>query len=160
MIKVGDTLPSITLKRLKNSKIEDVSLKDYIKGKKVILFAVPGAFTPTCSNIHLPSFVKQADALKAKGIDKIICVSTNDPYVLDVWGKVAHVDKKVTLLSDGNGEFTKAMGLLLDASNFGFGLRSKRYAAVIENGILTSLEIEPIPTECTTTCAEEILKHL
>ena len=160
MIKIGETLPSIPLKRLNGSKIEDVILKDYAKGKKIVLFAVPGAFTPTCSNIHLPSFIKQADAIKAKGIDDIICVSTNDPYVLDVWGKVTHAAGKVTLLSDGNGEFTKAMGLVLDAREKGLGLRSQRYVALVENGTLKSLDIEPHPSECTITCADEIVKHI
>lgn len=160
MIKVGDPIPSIPLKRLTASGIEDVLLKDRIKGKKVILFAVPGAFTPTCSNLHLPSFVKQAGAIKAKGFDEIICVAVNDPYVLDVWGKVAHAGGKVTLLSDGNAEFTKAMGLALDASKNGLGLRSQRYVAVVDNGILKSLDVEPQPGQCTITCADELLKHL
>lgn len=160
MIKVGESLPSASLKRLNGSKIEEVMLKDYIKGKKILLFAVPGAFTPTCSKIHLPSFVKQADAIKAKGIDEIICISVNDPYVLDVWGKVAHADGKITFLSDGNGEFTKAIGLILDASKNGLGIRSQRYVALIENETLKSLEIEPHPSECTITCADEIVKRL
>ena len=160
MIKVGDTLPSISLKRLTASGIEDLALSDRVKGKKVILFAVPGAFTPTCSQIHLPSFIKQADAIKAKGVDEIICVSVNDPYVLDVWEKVTHAHGKITLLSDGNGEFTKAMGLILDGSGKGLGIRSQRYVALVDNGVLKYLQVEPHPSECTVTCAEEILKHL
>ncbi len=160
MIKVGDTLPSIPLKRITTSGMENVVLRDKIKGKKVILFAVPGAFTPTCSKIHLPSFVKQAEAIKAKGIDEIICVAVNDPFVLDVWEKVAHAQGKITLLSDGNGEFTKAMGLTLNASENGLGIRSQRYVALVDNGVIQSLQIEPHPSQCTVTCADEILKHL
>ncbi|HUX78384.1 MAG TPA: peroxiredoxin [Alphaproteobacteria bacterium] len=160
MIKVGDSLPAISLKRLTASGIEEITLKDRLKGKKVILFAVPGAFTPTCSQIHLPSFVKQVDALKSKGIDEIICVAVNDPFVLDVWEKVTHAHGKITILSDGNGEFTKAMGMTLDASGLGLGARSQRYVAVVEDGIVKSLEVEPHPTQCTITCADEILKQL
>lgn len=159
MIKIGDKLPDIPLRTLKGSTIEEVDLSTRITGKKVILFAVPGAFTPTCSKIHLPSFVRQADALKAKGIDEIFCVAVNDPYVLDVWGKVAHAIGKITLLSDGNGEFTKAMGLVLDNLPL-LGLRSKRYVAVLENGMVTSLQVEPNSTKCTITCAEDIIKNL
>lgn len=157
MIKIGDSIPDVPLYTLHESTIKKVNLKHRIEGKKVIIFAVPGAFTPTCSKIHLPSFVKQADALKAKGIEEIFCIAINDPYVLDIWGKVAHATGKITLLSDGNGEFTKAMGLELEAIPL-FGLRSKRYVAVLENGIITSLQVETNPTKCTTTCAEEILK--
>lgn len=159
MIKIGDSLPEIPLRILKGSTIEVVDLKDRIKGKKVILFAVPGAFTPTCSEIHLPSFVREADALKAKGIDEIFCVAVNDPYVLDVWGKVSHATGKITLLSDGSGEFTKAMGLVLDNLPL-LGLRSKRYVAVLENGIVKYLQVEPNSNKCTVTCAEDIIKNL
>lgn len=159
MIKIGDTLPTAPLRILKGSTIEEVDLKNRIKGKKVILVAVPGAFTPTCSELHLPSFVRQADALKAKGIDEIFCVSVNDPYVLDVWGKVSHATGKITLLSDGSGEFTKAMGLVLDNLPL-LGLRSKRYVAVLEDGIVKSLQVEPNPNKCTVTCAEDIIKNL
>lgn len=160
MIKVGESLPSTVLKRLTSSGIEDVVLKDKLRGKKVILFAVPGAFTPTCSTIHLPSFVKQANAMKAKGIDEIICVAVNDPFVLDVWGKVAQIDEKVTLLSDGNGDFTKAMGLVLEGDEYGLGLRSQRYVAIVDDSILKSIYVEPHATECTITCADKILEYL
>lgn len=159
MIKIGEAIPTLPLRRLKGSTLETVVLSERVKGKKVILFAVPGAFTPTCSKIHLPSFVKQADTLKSKGIDEIFCVAVNDPYVLDVWGIVAKAAGKVTLLSDGNGEFTKAMGLLLE-ENPVLGLRSKRYVAVLNDGFVTSLQIEPNPSKCTVTCAEEIIKIL
>ena len=159
MIKIGDTLPSIPLRRLNGSLIEEVNLKDQAKGKKIIVFAVPGAFTPACSKIHLPSFVKEAEALKTKGIDEIYCVAVNDPYVLDVWGKVSHVAGKVTLLSDGTGEFTKAMDLLLD-DNPVLGLRSKRYVAVLEDGKVKTLLVEPDASKCTITCADHIIDIL
>ena len=158
MIKVDDTLPAVPLRHLNGSIIEEINLKDRIKSKKVVLFAVPGAFTPTCSQIHLPSFVKEADALKAKGIDEIFCVSVNDVYVLDVWGKVAYATGKITFLSDANGEFTKAMGLLDNSPVL--GLRSKRYLAVLEDGIVKSLQVEPNASNCTVTCAGEIIKNL
>jgi peroxiredoxin len=160
MIKVGEKIPSTPLKILTPKGIEDFLLLDHIQGKKVILFAVPGAFTPTCSNLHLPSFVKNAPAIMAKGIDEIICVAVNDPYVLDVWGRVTHAHGKVTLLSDGNGDFTKHMGMLLDATDHGLGLRSQRYVALVDNGIVKSLQVESDPASCTITCADEIVKLL
>lgn len=156
MINIGETIPIVPLRRLKGSTIETIFLSDWVKGKKVILFAVPGAFTPTCSKIHLPSFVKEADNLKAKGIDEIICVAVNDPYVLDVWGTIVHAAGKITILSDGNGDFTKAMGLVLDENKV-LGLRSKRYVAIFEDGILTALQVEPNASECTVTCADNII---
>lgn len=159
MIKIGDSLPTIPLRVLKGPNIEEVMLKDHIKGKKVVLFAVPGAFTPTCSHQHLPSFIQQADAIKAHGIDEIFCVAVNDPYVLDVWKRVTHAEGKVTILSDGNGAFTKAMGLLLEGDST-LGLRSKRYVSVLENGILTYLAVEPKATNCTITCADTFIKTL
>ena len=159
MIKIGDSLPALPLRILKNSIIEEVMLKDQIKGKKVILFAVPGAFTPTCSQQHLPSFIHQADAIKAHGIDEIYCVAVNDPYVLDIWRRVPHAEGKITLLSDGNGAFTKQMGLLLEGNPV-LGLRSKRYVAILDNGILIYLAVEPHPTDCSITCAENFLKIL
>lgn len=159
MIKIGDPLPTIPLRILKGSTIEVVPFKDQIKGKKVVLFAVPGAFTPTCSHQHLPSFIQQADAIKAHGIDEIFCIAVNDPYVLDVWKKVTHAEGKVTILSDGNGAFTKEMGLLLEGNPV-LGLRSKRYVAIVDNGILTYLAVEPQASDCSITCAETFMKNL
>lgn len=160
MIKIGEAIPSVSLKRLTSSGVEEIPLKERLKGKRVVLFAVPGAFTPTCSNIHLPSFVKQSKAIKAKGIDEIICVAVNDPFVLDIWEKMADAEGKIIFLSDGNGEFTKAMGLTLDASAHGLGVRSQRYVSLIEDGILKYIAVEPKPGECTITSADELLKHL
>lgn len=159
MIQIGEYIPGVPLTRLKGDIIETVNLLERIKGKKVIIFAVPGAFTPTCSNIHLPSFVKEEKALKAKGIEEIYCVSVNDPYVLNVWEKITHATGKITLLSDGNGAFTRAMGLAIDDSK-AFGVRSRRYVAVVEDGILISLYVEENPGTCTITCAESIIHFL
>jgi cytochrome c peroxidase len=159
MIQVGERIPDILLTRLHGDVIETVNLLERIKDKKVIIFAVPGAFTPTCSNIHLPSFVREEKALKARGVEEIFCISVNDPYVLDVWEKVTHATGKITLLSDGNGAFTRAMGLAIDDSK-AFGVRSQRYVAVVEDGIVQSLSVEENPGTCTITCAEEIIKFL
>lgn len=109
---------------------------------KVVLFAVPGAYTPGCSRVHLPGFVEQADELKAKGVDRIVCVAVNDPFVMDAWGKDQGAGDDIVMLADGNGDFTRAMGLEFDGSAFGLGLRSKRYAAVIEDGTISSLEVD------------------
>lgn len=109
---------------------------------KVVLFAVPGAYTPGCSRVHLPGFVEQADELKGKGVAKIVCVSVNDPFVMDAWGKDQGVGDDIVMLADGNGDFTRAMGLEMDGTGFGLGQRSKRYAAVIEDGTITSLEVD------------------
>lgn len=158
MIKLGDTLPDVPLRHLVGESIEEVNLNDRIKGKKVILFAVSGAFTPTCSHIHLPSFVNQAYALKSKGIDEIFCVSVNDPYVLFLWEKITHATGKITLLSDGHGDFSKAIGMLDD--NEVFGIRSKRYVAILDDGVITTLQVEPDANVCTITCAEDMIKLL
>ena len=144
-IQVGDRLPAVNLKQLTANGIKDVPITELTKGKKVVLFAVPGAFTPTCSEKHLPGFVEQAEAIKAKGVDAILCVAVNDPFVLSAWEKARNVGGKVNILSDGNAEFTRAIGLDLDASGFGLGTRSQRYAAIIEDGVVTELMIESGP---------------
>src|SRR2546427_8421897 len=119
-IKVGDTLPlDLKLKEMKDGAPKDVALGEIFKGKRVVLFAVPGAFTPTCSMKHLPGFLEQANAIKAKGVDEIVCLSVNDAFVMGAWGKANNAAGKVRMLADGNGEFTKALGLTLDASGFG-----------------------------------------
>ena len=122
-----------------------VQTGDVLGTGKVVLFAVPGAFTPTCSDYHLPSYLVRNDELRAKGVDTIACVSVNDPFVMGAWGEAQHVGDQVTLLADGNGDFTEAIGLQMDGSGFGLGTRSQRYAAIIEDGVVTSLEVEPGP---------------
>ena len=159
-IRVGDRLPAVNLKQLTANGIKDVPITELTKGKKVVLFAVPGAFTPTCSEKHLPGFVEQAEAIKAKGVDAILCVAVNDPFVLSAWEKARNVGGKVNILSDGNAEFTRAIGLDLDASGFGLGTRSKRYAMVVDDGVVKALKIEDAPTQAEKSSAAAILAAL
>jgi len=159
-IQVGDKLPTATLKRLTADGIKDVSVDELTRGKKVVLFAVPGAFTPTCSERHLPGFVEQADALKAKGVDAIACVAVNDPFVLSAWEKARNVGGKVQMLSDGNGDFTRALGLEFDGSGFGLGKRSRRYAMVVDDGRVKTLLVEEVPSQAETSSASAILATL
>ena len=141
-IKVGDQIPSMKLMMATQEGPKETTTDDVFKGKKVVLFAVPGAFTPTCSVKHLPSFVQNADALKAKGVDTIACIAVNDAWVMDAWSKDQGADGKVLMLADGSGDFTKAMDLVMDGSGFGLGMRSKRYAAVLDDGVIQSLDID------------------
>lgn len=159
-IKVGDTLPAATLRKLGDGGIEEVATEALTKGKKVVLFAVPGAFTPTCSEQHLPGFMQHADAIKSKGVDTIACVTVNDPFVVAEWSKVSNAAGKVDILSDGNAEFTKAVGLELDASGFGLGTRSQRYAMIIEDGVVKTLLVEDVPTQAEISSANAILAAL
>jgi peroxiredoxin len=159
-IKVGDKLPNATLRQLGDGGIDEVSTEDLTKGKKVVLFAVPGAFTPTCSEQHLPGFMQQADSIKAKGVDSIACITVNDPFVVSEWSKTTGAAGKVDIYSDGNAEFTKAVGLELDASGFGLGTRSQRYAMIIEDGVVTTLLVEDVPTQAEASSANEILSKL
>jgi peroxiredoxin len=141
-IKVGDTLPEATFMTMTADGPAPVTTDDVFKGKKVALFAVPGAFTPTCSARHLPGFKDQAGALKAKGVDVIACVSVNDVFVMGAWGKSQEVGEAVTMLADGNGAFTTALGLELDGSKFGMGKRSQRYSMVVNDGVVETLNVE------------------
>jgi peroxiredoxin len=143
-IKVGEKLPlEATLKEMGSAGPTDVRLGELCNGKTVVIFAVPGAFTPTCSMKHLPGFVTGAQSLQAKGVDEIACVSVNDVFVMDAWGKASGAAGKVRMLADGNGEFTRAIGLELDASGFGMGKRSQRYAMVVKDGKVEQLHVEP-----------------
>src|SRR5450432_465143 len=141
-IKVGDTIPSMKLMMATADGPKEVSTDDIFKGKKVALFAVPGAFTPTCSAKHLPGFRDHADDFKAKGVDTIACISVNDVFVMGAWAKDQNLGDKVLLLADGNGDFTKALGLEMDASKFGMGPRSRRYSMVVNDGKVETLNIE------------------
>lgn len=156
-IKVGDRLPQATFKRMGDSGPADVKTDEVFKGRKIVLFAVPGAFTPTCSKMHLPSYVKNHDAVKAKGYDAIACVAVNDPFVMDEWAKANGATGKVLMLADGNGEFTRAIGLEMDASKFGMGTRSKRYSMIVEDGVLKELNVEA-PGEFKVSGAEATCK--
>lgn len=160
MITVGNPVPAATLKLLGTSGIENIALSDRLKGKKVVLFAVPGPYTPTCSQIHLPSFVKNADAIKAKGVSEIICVAVSDPFVMAAWGKEHQTTGKVTLLSDWDASFSKAMGLTLENKDAGLGVRALRYSAVIENGIVKHLDVEANPGQCEISSGDSILENL
>jgi len=141
-IQVGDKIPSATLREMTPDGPKPVSTDDLFAGKKVALFALPGAFTPTCSAKHVPGFVQNADALKAKGIDTIACVSVNDAFVMGAWGKDQGAGDKVRMLADGNGDFTRAVGLVMDGSKFGMGQRSQRYSMIVDDGVVKSLNVE------------------
>jgi peroxiredoxin len=156
-ISVGDRLPDAELRTMTQDGPTVVKTGEVLGTGKVVLFAVPGAFTPGCSNVHLPGFVERADELKAKGVTRIACVAVNDPFVMDAWGKAHGVGDDILLLSDGNGDFTAAMGLELDGSGFGLGNRSKRYAAIVEDGVLTSLDVDEKGIDLST-CSNILLK--
>ena len=141
-IKVGDRIPSATLMQMKDGGPKPVSTEELFKGRKVALFALPGAFTPTCSAKHLPGYIQQHDALKAKGIDAIACLSVNDAFVMGAWGTQQGAGDKVMMLADGNGDFTRAVGLEMDGSKFGMGKRSQRYSMIVEDGVVKALNVE------------------
>jgi glutaredoxin/glutathione-dependent peroxiredoxin len=158
-IKVGDTIPSMKLMVATPDGPKETSTDEIFKGKKVVLFAVPGAFTPTCSNRHLPGFVENADAFRAKGVDTVACIAVNDAFVMGAWGKQQGADGKLMMLADGSGAFAKAMGLELDLVGRGMGLRSQRYALIAQDGKVTYLAIEQ-PGGFEVSKAEAILAHL
>lgn len=141
-INVGDTVPAVKLKRLGAEGLEDVDTGEFFKGRKVVLFSVPGAFTPTCSKEHLPGFVNNAADIKSKGVDEIACLSVNDPFVMKAWSDEQGADGKVSMLPDWDGNFTKAMGLDQDISGAGLGIRGKRFSMTVEDGVVKSLDIE------------------
>jgi peroxiredoxin len=155
-IKVGDKIPSATFMEMQDGKPTPVPSDSFFAGKKVALFALPGAFTPTCSAKHVPGFVANYDALKAKGISEIACVSVNDAFVMGAWGKDQKSDGKVHMLADGNGDFTRAIGLEMDGTKFGMGKRSQRYSMIVDNGIVTSLNVEQ-PGAFEVSSAEYLL---
>ncbi len=142
-ISVGDKLPDANLMIGTGEGPKPVTTGELFGGKKVVLFAVPGAFTPTCSAKHLPGFVDHIDQFKAKGVDDVVCLSVNDAFVMDAWGQDQNAGGKVTMVGDGNGDFTKAVGLEMDGSGFGMGLRSQRYALYAEDGVVKALNVEP-----------------
>ena len=141
-IKAGDKIPKSTLKIMGEKGPTDISTNDIFAGKKVLLFAVPGAFTPGCSVTHLPGYVVNADKIKAKGVDTIACMAVNDAFVMDAWGKAQNAEE-LLMLADGNGDFTAALGLELDGRGFGLGTRSQRFAMIVEDGTVTHLNVEP-----------------
>jgi peroxiredoxin len=158
-IKVGDTIPSMKLMVATAEGPKEISTDEIFKGKKVVLFAVPGAFTPTCSAKHLPGFVQNAEAFKAKGVDEVVCIAVNDAFVMDAWGKDQGAAGKVTMLADGAAAFAKALGLELDLNARGMGWRSQRYALVAQDGKVTHLGVEA-PGGFEVSKAEAILATL
>ena len=157
-IREGDKLPDTTLHVMKDGRPTAVTTEELFGGKKVVLFAVPGAYTPTCSEAHLPGYVVNADAIKAKGVDDIVCVSVNDPFVMDSWGKDKNAEG-IRMVGDGNGEFTRMLGLEMDGTGFGLGMRSQRYAMVVEDGVVQKLAVEE-PGKFEVSKAESILESL
>ncbi len=158
-IKIGDKLPSSTLFHMTETGVTKITTDELFTGKKVVLFALPGAFTPTCSALHLPGFVMSSDKLFAKGIDSIICLSVNDPYVMAVWGEQHNVTDKVQMIADGNADFTRAIELEIDRSDSGMSLRSQRYAMIVNNGAVELLNVEA-PGKFKISDAETILNSL
>ncbi|HEY8352752.1 MAG TPA: peroxiredoxin [Sphingomonadales bacterium] len=158
-IKVGDKIPEVTVTRMGDNGPEPVNTRDLFAGKKVVLFSVPGAFTPTCSAKHLPGFVAKADDIRAKGVDDIICIAVNDVFVMNAWGKDQGAKGKVTMIADGNGDFTRALGLTLDATKFGMGERGQRFSLIAEDGVVKELNVEA-PGEFRVSSAEHCLTQL
>jgi peroxiredoxin len=158
-IQVGEKIPDVSIKTMADGGMQDVSTAELCAGKKVVLFAVPGAFTPTCSMQHLPGFVEKADAIRAKGVDTIACMSVNDAFVMDAWGKDRGTGDKILMLADGNAEFAKALGLTMDGSGIGFGTRAQRFALVIDDGVVTHAAVEE-PMKFDVSSAEKILDAL
>jgi glutaredoxin/glutathione-dependent peroxiredoxin len=158
-IQPGDRIPEATLMTMGEKGPVPVNTADVFKGKKVVLFGVPGAFTPTCSKMHLPGYVKEADTIKKKGVATIACMSVNDPFVMDSWGKDQGVGDKILMLADGNGEFTKRLGLEMDASKYGMGQRSRRFSMVVDDGVVKELNLEG-PGEFKVSSAEATLCQL
>jgi peroxiredoxin len=144
-ISVGEQIPDVKLMTMTAEGPRPVQSGDVLGQGKVVLFAVPGAFTPTCSDHHLPGFVLRADDIRAKGVDTIACVAVNDAFVMGAWGQTQNTDGNVVMLADGNGAFTAEMGLEMDGTGFGLGTRSQRYAAILEDGVVTELMVEPAP---------------
>ncbi|MDP4990386.1 MAG: peroxiredoxin [Marivita lacus] len=160
-IAPGDTLPAATLVKMGADGPEAVSLADHAKGKKLVIFAVPGAFTPTCHAAHVPSFIRTKDQFMAKGVDEIICVSVNDPFVLKAWGEsTGATEAGITMLGDAESTFTKAIGLDFDAPPAGLIARSKRYAMIVDDGTVTTLHVEESPGVCEVSGGESLLKEL
>jgi peroxiredoxin len=141
-IQQGDQIPEATFKRLTSTGLIDVDTSTLFRGKKVAVFGLPGAYTPVCSEHHLPGFVKQAGALKEKGFDEIVCISVNDPFVMDAWGKLHGADGELTMLADADGAFTRAIGLVVSLPTFGLGDRSERYSMVVDDSVVSKLSIE------------------
>ena len=157
-IQEGDRLPEATMHTMQEGRPTPVTTGDLFGGKKVVLFAVPGAFTPTCSQAHLPGYVVNADSIKGKGVDSIVCMSVNDAFVMGAWGDSANAEE-IQMVGDGNGDFTRALGLEMDGSGFGLGTRSQRFAMIVDDGVVSKLAVEA-PGQLEVSAAEAILEAL
>jgi glutaredoxin/glutathione-dependent peroxiredoxin len=158
-IKVGDKVPSVTLRYVSPDGVQAVTTDEFFGGKKVAIFGVPGAYTRTCSERHLPSYVTHAEELKAKGVDTIACIAVNDQFVMDAWGKEHGAGGKIVMLGDGSGDFVRGMGLELDRTKEGMGIRTQRYAMLVDNGVVKVLNVEQ-PGQFDVSSAEAMLKAL
>lgn len=158
-IKAGDKLPSGTLKTMTKDGPRDITTEELFKGKTVVLFSVPGAFTPTCDAKHLPGYVQHADEIRAKGVDTVACMAVNDVFVMNAWGKSSGTGDKVLMLADGNGDYSKALGLEMDGRGFGMGLRGQRFALIAKDGVATHVFVEA-PREFKVSAAEYVLSQL
>jgi peroxiredoxin len=159
-IDVGDKIPAVTLKQLTPEGVKEFTTDEIFGGKRVVLIAVPGAFTPACSQRHLPGYVDKAADIKAKGVDEIACVAVNDAFVMGAWGRDQRAEGKVRMLADGSGDFARALGLELDLTKGGLGVRSKRYSMLVDDGVVKSLNIEQQPGQVDVSGAEAMLKAL
>ena len=159
-LSVGEKLPEANFTVMGNEGPKELQSNELFSGKKVVLFAVPGAFTPTCHNNHLPGFIEYADALKAKGVDEIAVVSVNDVFVMDAWKTAVNCDDKISFLADGSGDFTKSIGMELDLTERGLGLRSLRYAMIVEDGKVSTMNVDDVPSNATESSAAKILAAL
>ncbi len=157
-IQVGDKVPLVNFKKMTHEGPKEINSETVFNGKKVVFFAVPGAFTPGCSVTHLPGFVVKADEIKSKGVDEIVCMAVNDAFVMGAWGQAQNAEE-LLMLADGNGEFTKAIGLEMDATGFGMGIRAKRFGMIVDDGTVTHLAIEA-PGEIKVSSAEAIMEAL
>jgi peroxiredoxin len=158
-IKAGDRMPAGTFKRMTKEGPKDLTADELFKAKRVVLFSVPGAFTPTCDAKHLPGFVQLADQIRAKGVDTIACMAVNDVFVMNAWGKASSVGDKILMLADGNGDYARALGLELDASKFGMGKRGQRFAIIVKDGTATHVDVEE-PGQFKVSAAEYVLGQL
>jgi glutaredoxin/glutathione-dependent peroxiredoxin len=159
-IKVGDHVPNATFRVMTTEGPRPKTTDEVFKGRKVALFAVPGAFTPTCSNLHMPSFLNNIDAIKAKGVHTIAVTGVNDVFVMEAWKKAAGADGKIEFLADGNGEFAKGVDMTFDGSGNGLGVRSKRYSMLVDDGVVKVVNIEEAPGKCELTSGQALLKQI
>jgi glutaredoxin/glutathione-dependent peroxiredoxin len=158
-IKAGERMPAGKFRRMTRDGPKDLTTDELFKGKHVVLFSVPGAFTPTCDAKHLPGFVQLADQILAKGVDTIACMAVNDVFVMNAWGKAQGVGDKILMLADGNGDYARALGLELDGRGFGMGMRGQRFAIIVKDGVATHVEVEA-PGQFKVSAAEHVLGHL